>query len=231
MKSHTIVLLLIIVGAGCKSSETTAPSNPNSATAATPTPAVVGNPANPTTANSSPAPKAKVDVCNLLTSDELKGVQGEAYKEAQRSDRQDGDFLVAQCYYQMPTMAKSVVLNVTTSTERAGAPNPRDFWERTFREADEKERAGSKSEQSERGRDQPKDKAKERREGEAEAGAPPEKVKGLGDEAFWSASRVGGALYVLEKDQFFRISIGGAGDTQTKLNKSKTLAQEVLKKL
>ena len=125
-------------------------------------------------------------------------------------------------------MANSVVLNVTTSIERAGAPNPRDFWERTFREADEKERAGGKSE---RGRDQPKEKARERRAGEEEEGAPPEEVKGLGDEAFWSASRVGGALYVLKKDQFFRISIGGAGDAQTKLNKSRTLAQKVLKKL
>ena len=228
MKLHTIVLMLVILGAGCKSTETSAPANPNSATASTPTPAVVGNPATPTTANATPAAKAKVDVCNLLTSDDLKGVQGEAYKEAQRSDRQDGDFLVAQCYYQMPTMANSVVLNVTTSAERAGAPNPRDFWERTFREADEKERAGSKGG---RGRDQPKDKATERREGEEEEGAAPEKVNGLGDEAFWSASRVGGALYVLKQDQFFRISIGGAGDAQTKLNKSKTLAQKVLKKL
>lgn len=228
MKTYTIVLLLVICGAGCKSTETSAPANPNSATASTPTPGVIGNPANATTANSTPATKAKVDVCNLLTTDDLKSVQGEAYHEAQRSDRQDGDFLVAQCYYQMPTMANSVVLNVTTSTERAGAPNPRDFWRRTFGEADEKERASSKSE---RVRDQPKDKTRERRESEAEEGAPPEKVKGLGDEAFWSASRVGGALYVLKRDQFFRISIGGAGDAQTKLNKSKALAEKVLKKL
>lgn len=230
MKSYTIVLLLVIVGAGCKSTETSAPANPNSATAATPTPAAIGNPATSTTTNSAPAVKAKVDVCNLLTSDDLKGVQGEAYKEAQRSDRQDGDFLVAQCYYQMPTMANSVVLNVTTATERAGAPNPRDFWERTFREADEKEREGKNK--SERDRDMQKDKAKDRREGEEEEEAvPPERVKGLGDEAFWSASRVGGALYVLNKDQFFRISIGGASDARTKLNKSKALAQKILKKL
>ncbi|HSQ23087.1 MAG TPA: hypothetical protein VLN44_01685 [Pyrinomonadaceae bacterium] len=126
-------------------------------------------------------------------------------------------------------MANSVVLNVTTATERAGAPNPRDFWERTLRQADEKGREGKKSEGE---REKQNDKARQGREGgEEEEGLPPERVKGLGDEAFWSASRVGGALYVLKKDQFFRLSIGGSADARTKLNKSKMLAQQILKKL
>ncbi len=230
MKSYTIVLLLLVVFAGCKSTENSPPANPNSTTAATPTPAAPVSPATSTT-NPGPAVKSKVDVCNLLTSDELKSAQGEAYTQAQRSDRQDGDFIVAQCYYQMPTMAKSVVVNVTTATERAGAPNPRDFWERTFREADEKDRDGKNK--SEREREKEKDKAKEGRKGEEEEeeGLPPERVKGLGDEAFWSASRIGGALYVLKNDQFFRISIGGSADARAKLNKSKMLAQSILKKL
>jgi hypothetical protein len=163
-----------------------------------------------------------------LTSDELKSAQGEAYKEAQRSDRQDGDFIVAQCYYQMPTMVNSVVLNVTAAREGAGGRNPRDFWEETFREADEAEREGRNKGE----REKEKAKAKDRSEGkEEEEGLPPERVKGLGDEAFWSASRVGGALYVLKKDQFFRISIGGSADAGAKLNKSKMLAQSILKKL
>jgi len=229
MKAYVIGLLLMIVFAGCKSTENSAPANPNSATAATPTPAAIGNPATANT-NSAPAVKSKVDVCNLLTSDDLKSVQGEAYKEAQRSDRQDGEFIVAQCYYQMPTVVNSIVLNVTAAREGAGGRNPRDFWEDTFREADEREREGRNK--SEREREKQKDKAKERRAGEEEEeGLPPERVKGLGDEAFWSASRVGGALYVLKKDQFFRISIGGAANAQAKLNKSKTLAQKVLNKL
>jgi hypothetical protein len=226
MKAHTIALLLLVVVAGCKSTENTAPANPNSTTASTPPPAAMGNP--PTSTNSTPTVKAKVDVCGLLSSDDLRGTQGEAYKEAQRSDRQDGDFVVAQCYYQMPTMVNSVVLNVTTAREGAGGRNPRDFWEETFREADESER-NSKSEPE---REKQKAKAGERRAGEEEEeGSPPERIKGLGDEAFWSASRVGGALYVLKKDQFFRISIGGAADAQAKLKKSKTLAEKVLKKL
>jgi len=172
----------------------------------------------------------------LLTSDEIKAVQGEAFANAMRSDRQDGDFIVGQCYYALPTSANSVVVNVTTAREAAGARNPRDFWEGTFgneagegeeRDRDKKERADrEKKARAE------KPKAGERREEEeGEEAAKPEKVNGLGDEAFWIGSRVGGALYVLKKDLYFRISIGGVGDEKAKLNKSRTLAQNVLKRL
>jgi hypothetical protein len=159
----------------------------------------------------------------LLTSDDLKNVQGEAYKEAQRSDRQEGDFIVAQCYYALPTTVNSVVLNVTTAREGGNAAAPRDFWQRTFgkearEKAEQRERVAQKNKDKERGED----------EGE---GPKPEKVNSLGDEAFWIGSRVGGALYVFKKDQFFRISVGGAGDQKTKLNKTKSLAQMVLKRL
>ena len=44
-------------------------------------------------------------------------------------------------------------------------------------------------------------------------------------------SRVGGALYVLKGESYIRISVGGAGDQAQKLEKSKTLAAFVLKRL
>lgn len=226
---YVVALLFLLFTAACKSNESSAPANGAPATAA---PAAAASPASPAATNNVPV-RARIDACALLTSDELKSVQGEVLKEAQRSDRQDGNFIVAQCYYQMPTMANSVVLNVTTAREGAGAPNPRDFWEETFREADEADRKGKSEREREREKERAqKEKAKERREGEEEEeGAPPERVKGLGDEAFWTPSRIGGALYVLKKNQYFRISIGGAGDVNSKLNKSKTLAQKVLQKL
>jgi hypothetical protein len=231
MKFYTVAFLLLIFGAACRSNESPPPANAGPPAASTP--ATTASPAVSSATNSASPVKSKVDVCNLLTSDELKAVQGEVLKEAQRSDRQDGDFIVAQCYYQLPTMVNSVVLNVTTAREGAGAPNPRDFWETTFREADKADREGKSKSEREREKERArKEKPKERRAGEEEEeGAPPERVRGLGDEAFWSPSRVGGALYVLKKDQYFRISVGGAGDAQTKLKKSKKLAQQVLKKL
>jgi hypothetical protein len=163
----------------------------------------------------------------LLTSDDLKSVQGEAYTSAQRSDRQDGDFIVAQCYFALPTTANSVVLNVTTARDGVST-TPRKFWEGTFARSNEK----PAREKEEKERAKSKDKAGEReREGEEEKSPKPEKITGLGEDAYWLASSVGGALYVLKGEELFRISVGGAGDAKSKLTKSKTLAEKVLKKL
>jgi hypothetical protein len=220
---YAIAFGLFLITAGCKSTDNGAPAN-SAAPAAASSPAVMTSPATPAPAGpADPQVKARVDVCALLTSDDLKKVQGEAFNDAQRSDRRDGDFIVAQCYYALPTTSNSVVLNVTTANG-GSAHNPRDFWESTF----------GRDEGGDRAREKGKEKERERvakSGGEEEEGAPPEKVNGLGDEAFWIASRVGGALYVLKKDQFFRISVGGAGDEKSKLKKSKTLAQQVLKRI
>ena len=225
-----LIFGLLLVTASCKSTDTSPTANVPVSTASSPT--VTTSPA----VASSPAPaassvKAKVDVCALLTSDDLKSVQGEAVKEAQRSDRQDGDFIVAQCYYALPTTSNSVVLNVTTANEGQSAGNPRKFWEDTFGRDEGKDSGREKEREREKERDKAKkDKPKAGGE-EEESDAAPEKINGLGDEAFWIASRVGGALYVLKKDVFFRLSVGGAGDEKAKLKKSKTLAQQILKRI
>ena len=182
--------------------------------------------------------KSKVDVCNLLTSEDVKAVQGEAYKDAQRSDRLDNEFIVAQCYYALPTTTNSVVVNVTTAKDETGAPSPKGFWEKTFGGDEEKEREGKAErgrEGEKREREREKEKAQQPREreeeGDAKEASPPVRVKDLGDEAFWVGSPVGGALYVLKNDLYCRISIGGAGDQKAKLNKSKMLAQKILNKI
>jgi len=219
-----LIFGVFFVATSCKSADNSAPANVPGTSASNP--ALMTSPAatSPATPTSSTV-KAKVDVCALLTSDDLKAVQGEALKEAQRSDRRDGDFIVAQCYYALPTTSNSVVLNVTTANEGQSAVNPKKFWEDTFG------RDEAKSGGREREREREKAKKDKSAGEEEEEGAAPEKVKDLGDEAFWMASRVGGALYVLKKDVFFRISVGGAGDERTKLKKSKTLAQQVLKRI
>ena len=219
LRVYLVALSLMVMFAGCKSTDTSVPANSNAPAAASPT--NVARPATSTSSTSTDGVKAKVDVCNLLTSDDLKQVQGEPLKETQRSDRQDGEFIVAQCYYALPTTVNSVVLNVTTAKEGAGARDPKSFWKETFGRKDEK---GSERERDRNEKGKPKG-------GEEEESVAPEKIGDLGDDAYWIASRVGGALYVLKKDVFFRISVGGAGDAKTKLNKSKTLAQRVLKRI
>jgi len=54
---------------------------------------------------------------------------------------------------------------------------------------------------------------------------------GIGDEAFWTGNRVGGVLYVLKKDVFIRVSLGGSDTPETRINKSKALAEKALGRL
>jgi len=215
-KAYAFIFCLVVLTAGCSSNDTSTTNTANTPASASP-----GATANPATSPATPntaAVKAKIDTCSLLTSADLKEVQGEAVKEAQRSDRQDGGFIVSQCYYSLPTSSNSVVLNVTTASEGGGAANPRTFWKDTFGRKEEK---GKERERE----------AKEKKGEESEESVPQQKIAGLGEDAYWLASRVGGALYVLKKDLFFRISVGGAGDEKSKLKKSKTLAQRVLKRI
>ena len=66
---------------------------------------------------------------------------------------------------------------------------------------------------------------------EEEESAPPQKVVGIGDEAYWIGNRVGGAFYVLKGNAYVRISVGGPADQANKIKKSKVLAQKALARL
>jgi len=211
-----IVLSLMLMGAyGCKSTQNQSPAAgtpvaAQSATLATSTP-----PATSTSPTTSPvkAPGA-VDACTLLTSDEIKAVQGEDLKTTKPSQQAGHEFVIDICYYELPTPSNSISLSLAQ-------PNPnkkesvKEFWENTFGD-------------SEHGR---KEKEGEDGEGELEEGAPPRKIAGLGQEAFWFASPIGGVLYVLKGDHYIRLSVGGKGTSEAKLNKSKALAKKAIAKL
>lgn len=217
MKAKPLILLLCC-GLSLNCSQSGSPGQPvasqQSTASGSPLPGATSTPA-----SGSVTTGLKIDSCKMLTSDELKAVLGEPLKETKASDRADGGFNVSQCFYALPTFTKSVSLSVTS----AGSRNIRDYWEETFhREEAEKERE-RKAEKDKAGKDQ-----KEPRTEKKEKEHPPQKVAGTGDEAFWIGSPIGGALYVLKKDIFFRISIGGSDDQKTMLNKSKALATKIL---
>lgn len=185
--------------AGCQPSDPHAASAPGSATP--------GPSSSIPAANASPSPialKSRIDPCALLTSDELKDVQGESLQTTLPSEREYREYFIAQCYYQLPTITNSVVVNVTTPKERG--KSVKEFWRSTKAEA-----GGGKK--------------------PAESESRPEKISGVGDDVYWEASGMAGALYVLKKDVIFRISVGGASDIKTKLEKSKTLAQKALARI
>ncbi len=221
-----IFVCVLVICCGCSSQSTNQTSTAPSASPATSP--ILNATNNPPDANSS-AVKPSVDACTLLTSDEIKAVQGEAVKSTKASNRGAGDFIVTQCYYELPTASNSISVTMTEgNTDRKGGQSIKDLWENTF---------GKDEKKSEREKERDKEKKKpaaqseSRREGEEEEGAPLEPVRGVGDEAFWSASRVGGALYVLKGKSYIRISVGGKGDAEAKLAKSKTLAQKALRRL
>ncbi len=159
-----------------------------------------------------PANATKIDVSSLLTSEEIQSVTGEPLKEAIPSTRLEAGFAVLQCYFSLATASKSVVITVTNRGSGAEeARDPRQFWMEKFHDAGSEE--------------------KEAREEEGRKPAPPEKVDGVGDEAYWLESGSMGALYVLQRNSFIRVAIGGSDDKETKVAKSKQLAQFALKRL
>jgi hypothetical protein len=113
--------------------------------------------------------------------------------------------VASQCYFELPTTVNSIVLTVTRKAE--GGRDPSESWRESFH---------------------PEPSAKKKEEGEEKE---PVKVEGIGDEAFWIGTRVGGALYVLKANSFIRISVGGTGDQTQKIENSKKLAESALKRL
>ena len=61
--------------------------------------------------------------------------------------------------------------------------------------------------------------------------AAPEKIADLGDEAFWMPRRYGGRLYVLRGNIYISVNVGSPSDQAMKIQRSKALAELVLKRL
>src|ERR1041385_6295649 len=210
LKRGMIVLLLylFVVNGSARSgmSQTAIPTNSEQ-----PSPTLAAS-----TATSAPQGKPKLDACAMLTSEEIQSIQGEAFKEAKLSESSANGLHVSQCFFALPTFTNSISLVFTQKADGPGARDPKQFWKDTFHSGKEQKHDG----------DRERDREKE--EGEAR---PPQKISGIGDEAFWMTSPAAGILYVLKGSTYVRISIGGRGDQQTKIKKSKALAQKVIDRL
>src|SRR6266550_5786822 len=159
------------------------------------------------------------DACSLVSKKEVESVQEASVNEAKSSERSDGVFRASQCFYTAAEFSKSVSLAlIQKDTNQRNKRSPKDFWKEKFGpyDANEKERDG---------------KAKTTTREEKEEGTPPKKISGLGDDAYWASNRFGGILYVLKGDAFISISLGGTDDEETKIKKSKALAQQALQRL
>ncbi len=161
------------------------------------------------------AATVKSDACKLVSKEEIESVQATLVNDTKSSERSDDLFRVAQCFYATAESNKSVNLAlVQRNPDQQNRRSPKDFW---------KEKFGPYEKQG--------DGKPESKEVEREQGPAPKKIGGLGDDAYWVSNRFGGVLYVLKGDAFISVGLGGADDSETKLEKSKALAQKALQRL
>jgi hypothetical protein len=205
------LLLLLVVCAGCKKSPETRLQ--------------VSPPAQPKALQPISPAEQKIEACTLITKEEVGAVQSTTISDTKSSEGPGGNYLITQCYYAATGPNLSVSLAVTQrDPKNSNAPNPREQWEQTFGRFDKEQQPGTKEEEEKEG---PKAPARE----DEEKAAPPKKIEGVGEKAFWSGNRFGGALYVLKGDVFIRVSVGGPDNEETKIEKSKMLAQKALSRL
>jgi hypothetical protein len=158
------------------------------------------------------------DACSLVSKDEVASVQEATVNETKSSEHLDGVFRVSQCFYTAAEFSKSVtVALVQPDPKQRSERSPKDFWREKFSpyNANQKER----------------DEKPETKSVEKEQGPAPKKIAGLGDEAYWVTNRFGGVLYVLKGDAFISVGLGGTDDEETKLRKSKALAEKAVQRL
>src|SRR3954469_14390338 len=138
--------------------------------------------------------------CALLSVAEISAVQGEQPARTKPSTSDAPGLAVERCFFELPTFAKSISLEVTRGSR------VRELWKDSFHQGGKRER-------------------------EEEERSPPERVGGLGEEAFWVGSPRLGGLYVLRKNAMLRLAVGGPEDVAAKLRKLKRLARKALPRL
>ena len=157
--------------------------------------------------------------CEILSKDAVAAVQGEQVTDATDSKRTAGDLVVSQCFYKLPTFSKSVSLEITNGPDASIEA----YWSKRFR--DRKMSEEEEEEERERELDAGKELTSEEKPPSG-----PEAVSGLGDEAFWTASQINGALFIRRGTAVYRVSLGGAEDSGAKLEKAQALANSFLNK-
>jgi hypothetical protein len=146
----------------------------------------------------------RVDACALFSNEQIEAIIGDRVTDRRPSVSTQNGVDVSQCYVSAATSANSVSVTVTQKANGSGGRDPRQIWEQLFgRDAEQKNEEGGERSRA-------------------------EKIEDLGDEAFWRAAPIGSSLYALKGNGYVRVSVGGAGDAASKLEKSKKIAELVL---
>ena len=159
------------------------------------------------------------NACQMLTPRDIARVQGETLKSVKLTESNENGLRVSQCFYALPSFTSSISVDVMRGKTAA-------FWSSHFANARE-----ANDDDKDRDRTVAMKTAPPSRETEEEHENSAHKVRGIGDAAVWSGNRVAGALYVLKGDTIVRISVGGGGTQEQKIERSKKLAARALSKL
>ena len=153
-----------------------------------------------------PTGAAAFDACKLLTNDEIASVQGEAPARSQLVGETTGQLAVSQCNFLLPSGSNSMAVRVVERGIGANARDPKDVWQETFHRP-------------------PADAAK------ARYARKPQKVDGVGEEAFWLGNAKSGGLHVLTGNRYIRVNVGSQEEVPAKIEKCSKLAHLVLPRL
>ena len=149
-----------------------------------------------------------MDACKLLTHDEIASVQGEPPARTQLVGESDGQLAVSQCNFILANGPKSLAVRVVDRGAGPKARDPKEVWKETFHGKQKIDPANARYARK------------------------PQKVDGVGEEAFWLGGAESGGLHVLKGNRYIRLSIGGADDdVQAKIEKCSKLAESVLPRL
>lgn len=208
----SLLCLWLLQSSGCESKPAGGQNSPQPAGSAQTIPAT--NPAGgnmeakPATAGATEAGGGG-DACALIEASEIEAVQGVGVRQSTPSGRASDGLSVAGCYYTVisadGTKNLSVHLEVTRA-DPAPSAGQQDVLGNLWKEKFEHGIAKKKFDK-------------------------PKPVDGVGEEAFWLGNNKMGALYVWRKNRMLRVSVGGPDEEDTKIEKSKRLAEKALKRL
>ena len=146
------------------------------------------------------------DACSLIDAAQIASVQRGTVKSADASQQKSGNLVISRCHYVVTANDNanaSVHVELIQSDSPANIAAIADYWKKSER------RAEMKGEEEEEGRE-----AAEARE-----------VSGAGEEAFWFGNEKAGVLFARHNNRILRISVGGPGSAETKIESSKALAK------
>jgi hypothetical protein len=153
------------------------------------------------------APARTVDACALLAAEDVSRILDVPIRSARPVTEAARGVLLHQCYISTGS-PRSISIAVAGPMKTGNRTlTPRQFWREQFHPSGRVRSSGTKEETSAR------------------------RVRGVGEEAFWSGTRVSGALYVLTGNTFIRISVGGIQHERELIEKSRQLAAAALARL